>query len=799
MGKAGKNEVRGNPGGAGGNAFGIHHSDSANNTLLRNSISGITGGRGGNGGEGWGWGSRSGSGGTGGISAAIYIANSANNSILCNTISSITGGDGGNGGIGLTGGAGGAGGTGAGVYLLAGSDDNDLQDNTISYIAGGDGGGGGTLGSTGGNGGMAVGDYLLNSDNNTATGNSIFNTSGGAGGLIYGSRGADGAALGVYLSLSGGNLLYRNDISNNTNYDAYDDNINQWDSGTEGNYYGDDYTGTDPDGDGIGNTPYSIPPYGTSIDRFPLMQPWEVEEPIIAPIHDLNSSVGSTWINWTWKNPDDGVFNHTMGYIDNVFTTNTSGTNYNSTNLLPGTTHTISTRTVSAEGILSQTWVNDTATTIGGLSGGLFVDVLEPTMYSAYPVGETVKFNVTVMDSTGTPINSGVSVNVDLVGPNDASRHLILSNEENNFVGIYNISNEDARGLWTVNITAYNTTNSGQASIKVLFIGAYFIQPYTDSRSYMLGETANFTARVTKSGNIPLTDQNVSLNLSAHPFNDSTLVLEPVEMTFNDASGLFECSVDTSLLGSGIFSVVFSGNDTDGNTETGSLTIGVSEDFNITVGTDKAYYDRNEPVDVCGLVEFTDGTPLSNTNVSLRIHLKGFMRSYTATTNETGGFNFMFQPFAAEAGNYTVMATATNIALRRTAENHFTIHGLYLAPPSRTLDMAESSSREIDFILYNLGETKLTGIAATVDDLNISDNVDAAIVTTVPGELQPSESAYITLNVSAGTPVPAEAAFLINVSTDQMSDETSELHVNLFSYSPVVIIEPDTIAVSMNR
>ncbi len=61
-------------------------------------------------------------------------------------------------------------------------------------------------------------------------------------------------------SSSNNNLVYHNNLINNER-NAYDTGTNQWDSGSEGNYYS-DYNGTDPDGDGIGN------------DRFPLMQPW---------------------------------------------------------------------------------------------------------------------------------------------------------------------------------------------------------------------------------------------------------------------------------------------------------------------------------------------------------------------------------------------------------------------------------------------------------------------------------------------------------------------------------------------
>ncbi|MCD6145783.1 MAG: hypothetical protein J7J03_05225, partial [Methanosarcinales archaeon] len=78
--------------------------------------------------------------------------------------------------------------------------------------------------------------------------------------------------FGIYLNSSTNNTLYHNNFINNTNYNAYDSCTNAWDSGTEGNYWG-DYNGTDPNGDGIGNDPYPIPG-GESVDRFPLMHPW---------------------------------------------------------------------------------------------------------------------------------------------------------------------------------------------------------------------------------------------------------------------------------------------------------------------------------------------------------------------------------------------------------------------------------------------------------------------------------------------------------------------------------------------
>jgi hypothetical protein len=50
-------------------------------------------------------------------------------------------------------------------------------------------------------------------------------------------------------------------------------------------------------------------------------------------ITNLHPTTGTTWINWTWTNPTDIDFNHTMVYLNGTWQTNTSNPFYNATGL----------------------------------------------------------------------------------------------------------------------------------------------------------------------------------------------------------------------------------------------------------------------------------------------------------------------------------------------------------------------------------------------------------------------------------------------------------------------------------
>ncbi len=112
---------------------------------------------------------------------------------------------------------------------------------------------------------------------NTLTGNEYGIALHGSGTIISGNNITGSKQYAISLYDCAYNRIFHNNLIDNTNQIRLSCSSSTWDDGypSGGNYLS-DYTGTDSDGDGIGDTPYIIDE--NNQDNYPLMEPATIPE-----------------------------------------------------------------------------------------------------------------------------------------------------------------------------------------------------------------------------------------------------------------------------------------------------------------------------------------------------------------------------------------------------------------------------------------------------------------------------------------------------------------------------------------
>jgi len=235
------------------------------------------------------------------------------------------------------------------------------------------------------------------------------------------------ASRGISVYSSNDNVIYHNNLISNTRQVYSSLSTNSWDNGEEGNYWS-DYTGQDLNGDGIGDTPYTID--ANNRDRYPLKKPWG--------IYALNLRV----IDWDLTDSIQGAY----VYAD-------SGVKISDADGWANWTE-ISDRTVYVKVKWHGGWVNGTFLVVVdsnktvNIRSNIF-DIVVTTVESQQ--GAVLQnVNVTVYDATGNIIRTGIT---------DSNGKVYLSNVPNStltFTGYENASPQHVIANVTRTITTEN-------------------------------------------------------------------------------------------------------------------------------------------------------------------------------------------------------------------------------------------------------------------------------------------------------------------------------------------------------
>ncbi len=263
-------------------------------------------------------------------------------------------------------------------------------------------------------------------------------------------------------------------------------------------------------------------------------------------------------------------------------------------------------------------------------------------------------------------------------------------------------------------------------------------------------------------------------------------------------AGLGYGEVLQKSLSQGTYTVTLSGTDASGATAQAKIVLIVMSQetgYSATVQADPETAAAGTPVTFAGQAIWVDDTPAADVDVVVNVVTQGIRRRLSAvTTDASGRFKTVWQPFENEAGRYQVAADRPNV-VDEASEDEFSLFGADIEPNAVDCRLVVGRRIERTVAIRNLGDIELSGLSARVT--NAPGNL--VVEPNCPESLGPKAFASLKCSIRALDASTRDGRFDVVISREQATVATLHVRAEVVPMAAVLKAYPEEIGVGMVR
>lgn len=230
------------------------------------------------------------------------------------------------------------------------------------------------------------------------------------------------------------------------------------------------------------------------------------------------------------------------------------------------------------------------------------------------------------------------------------------------------------------------------------------------------------------------------------------------------------------------------------NVAVSAMPIDVQAAYGASVSAEIDAAPSGTPIPLSGEAFWSgSGAPAADVAVDVHIEVRDILRVLSATTDDLGRFDLIFDPLPGEAGAYRVGAVHPGLDTAP-VQDSFLLYGLRVTPVSQSLRVIAGNTVTASLGLANLGELPLTGLQANVLDAPANLNVTTHLDTDALG---PFAEGGLQIDIEALDAAVTEATVHVEIASAEEALVVAELDVAVVPPESSIWIDRDRLDASM--